>query len=111
MDLPDFLTRGPLDEIRFSGHRIDLYHFVYYYNEGYSAEMLLCQFPTLKLSLIHKVIAFYLDNRAEVDAYTAEVHAQIEEQRSAGQHVPSLAELRRRLEARQRAEHLRAGQV
>ena len=27
--------------------------------------MLLCQFPSLRLRLIHKVIAFYLDNRSE----------------------------------------------
>ena len=92
MDLPEYLTRGPLGEIRLTGHRIDLYHFVYYYNEGYSAEMLLCQFPTLRLALIHKVIAFYLDNRTEVDAYVAEVQAQIQEQRATGLHVPGLVE-------------------
>ena len=37
MDLPEFLLcADPQGEIRLSGHRIDLYHFVYYYNEGYS---------------------------------------------------------------------------
>jgi len=29
-----------------------------YYNEGYSAKMLVEQFPTLELAVIHKVIAF-----------------------------------------------------
>lgn len=111
MDLPEYLTRGPLGEIRLTGHRIDLYHFVYYYNEGYSAEMLLCQFPTLRLALIHKVIAFYLDNRTEVDAYVAEVQAQIQEQRATGLHVPGLVELRKRLGAREAAEHMPAKQV
>jgi hypothetical protein len=33
------------------------------------------QFPTLALPLIHDVIAFYLQNRAAVDAYFAEYNA------------------------------------
>ena len=103
-------VRSP-GEIRLTGHRIDLYHFVYYYNEGYSAEMLLCQFPTLRLALIHKVIAFYLDNRTEVDAYVAEVQAQIQEQRATGLHVPGLVELRKRLEGQGCTEHMPAKQV
>ena len=64
-DLPDFLTREATGEIRLSGHRIGLFHVVHYYNEGYSAEMLVCQFPTLPLALIHKVIGFYLENKAD----------------------------------------------
>ena len=34
--------------------------------------MLLCQFPTLQLVVIHKVIVFYLENQEAVDAYVAE---------------------------------------
>jgi uncharacterized protein (DUF433 family) len=100
MTLPEFLTRHEKGEIRLSGHRIDLFHLVFYYNEGYSAEMLLGQFPTLNLALIHKVIAFYLENQAEVDAYLARCEAEIERHRAATPLAPTLEELRARSQAR-----------
>jgi uncharacterized protein (DUF433 family) len=100
MTLPEFLTRHEKGEIRLAGHRIDLFHLVSYYNEGYSAEMLLGQFPTLNLALIHKVIAFYLENKTEVDAYVARCEAEIERSRAATPLAPTLEELRARLQAR-----------
>jgi hypothetical protein len=42
------------------------------YDEGYSAEMLAEEFPTLSLALIHKTIGFYLENRADIDTYIAQ---------------------------------------
>ena len=83
MNLPDFLTRGSKGEIRVTGHRIDVFHLVYFYNDGYSAEMLHGRFPTLKLALIHKVIVFYLENKEEVDAYVARCEAEIKRHRDA----------------------------
>ena len=103
MDLPDFLNDAD-GEIRLTGHRISLMHVVDRYNEGYSVEGIACEYPTLRLSHIHKVIAFYLENRAEVDSYVAGWHEEIERQRASSPHAPSLSELRRRLEARQQAE-------
>ena len=52
MNLPDFLTMDPDGFIRFVGHRIGLHQCLYYYNAGYSPEMLVCQYPTLPLALI-----------------------------------------------------------
>ena len=69
MDLPAFLTKADDGEIRLTGHRIGLYHVVKHYSEGESAEMLACRYPTLPLSLVHKVLAYYLENAQEVDAY------------------------------------------
>ncbi len=69
MQLSDFLTEAPDGEIRLTGHRIGLFHVVEHYNDGDSAEMLASRYPTLPLALVHKVIAFYLDNQEEVDAY------------------------------------------
>ena len=100
MNLPDFLYRDSRGSIRLTGHRIGLFHVVEYYCNGYSPEMVAEQFPTLPLSLIHKVIAFYLENQAEVDAYVAECRAEIEWQRASAPKGPSLAELRRPLEAK-----------
>ena len=83
MNLPDFLTRKASGEIRRSGHRIGLYHVVEYYNDGYSAKMLACQYPTLPLALVHKVIGFYLENKADVDVYIAACQESLRQQREA----------------------------
>jgi uncharacterized protein (DUF433 family) len=82
MVLPDFLTKSADGEIRLSGHRIGLYHLVERYNEGDSAEMIASRYPTLPLALVHRTIAFYLDNRTEVDAYVAACAAALGQQRS-----------------------------
>ena len=50
--LPPCLHWHPDGAIRLVGHRIGLYDVVYYYNQGYTAEMLRDQFPTLDLDLI-----------------------------------------------------------
>ena len=87
MNLPDFLNREATGEIRLTSHRIGLYHVVHYYNDGYSAEMLVGQFPDLSLALIHKVIAFYLENRVDVDAYVAACQDDMNRQRAASPRV------------------------
>jgi uncharacterized protein (DUF433 family) len=104
MNLPDFFTQDKYGYIHLAGHRIGLMHVVDLYKEGYSPEMLLDHFPTLSLALLHKVIAFYLENQAEVDAYIAQCRAEIDRQAAAPQPGPDLAELRQRMEARRRAE-------
>jgi uncharacterized protein (DUF433 family) len=104
MTLPDFLDQQSSGEIRLRGHRIGLYHVLTYYHDGYSAEMIACRFPTLPLALIHKVIAFCLDNQAEVDAYLSACSDQLIEQRAGNPRRLDLATLRQRLEEMQQAE-------
>ena len=101
MSLPDFLSRNHAGDIRLTGHRIGLFHLVHYYNEGYSPEMLVCQYPTLPLALIHKVIGFYLENRGEVDAYVAACDDELSRQRDIDHKTLDLATLRQRLESSQ----------
>jgi len=96
MDLPNFLTRYSDGEIRLTGHRIGLYHLVSYYHQGESAEMLACRFPTLSLPLVHKVLAFYLENREEIDLFVTEYAAELERERASATPVDWNA-LRRRL--------------
>ena len=50
----------------------------------------------LSLALIHKVIAFYLENQVEVDKYLVRCEVLTAEQRATGPPGPDLAELRRR---------------
>jgi uncharacterized protein (DUF433 family) len=101
MILPDFLVQDADGYIHLAGHRIGLQDVAYYYNEGCSAEELCEVFPTIPLSLVHKVIAFYLEHAAEVDSYVAACDTEMERQRAAALRGPDPAELRRRLAAKQ----------
>ncbi len=103
MTLPEFLTKRDDGEITLAGHRIGLYHVVHFYNEGYSPEMLAEQFPMLPLALIHKVIAFYLENKTEVDHYSASCQKELAEQRAQGRH-PDWQALRKRFETLKQAQ-------
>jgi uncharacterized protein (DUF433 family) len=103
MTLPEFLTQDADGPIHVTGHRIGLEDLVYYYNEGYTPEALWDAFPTLSLALIHKTIAFYLENQGLVDAYVATGEAEMERQRAAASRGPDKAELRRRMNAKQAA--------
>jgi uncharacterized protein (DUF433 family) len=103
MELPDFLTRNRYGEIRLTGHRIGLLHILDLYNGGASAEGILCQLPTLSLPLVHKIIAFYLENQPELDAYISNATADIDRLACTPATGPTMVELRKRLEAMQRA--------
>jgi uncharacterized protein (DUF433 family) len=96
MQLPEFLTQSPDGEIRIVGHRIGLFHLLQRYNEGESAEMLAARYPTLPLSLVHRVLAFYLDNQSDVDAYLVDCAAAMDEQQQSTQKL-DLNALRSRL--------------
>ena len=104
MTLPEFLTYASDGEIRLTGHRIGLLHVVHYYNEGHPPEMLTCQYPTLPLALVHKVIAFYLDNRGAVDQYIADSKELMEKQRGSNPRRLDVSTLRERLNTQRRAE-------
>jgi uncharacterized protein (DUF433 family) len=104
MQLPDFLTEHAYGAIRLTGHRIGLEHVMYYYHQGCSPEMLVEQYPTLSLELVQKVIAFYEQNREEVDAYVADCESKAEQLRATTPSVIDWAELRRRFEAMRRQE-------
>src|SRR5262245_8034633 len=97
MTLPDFLSQDPYGDIRLTGHRLGLYHVVERYQEGYSPEMLREEYPTLPLALIHKVLAFYLENQSEVDAYVVAYRAALERQEAAHIPNPALLRIRQRL--------------
>jgi uncharacterized protein (DUF433 family) len=96
MKLPEFLTTLTHGEITLTDHRIGLYHVVQHYNDGDSAEMLAARYPTLPLSLVHKVLAFYLENQSEVDAYVASCSSQMNERQQAAPPL-DLSALRSRL--------------
>jgi uncharacterized protein (DUF433 family) len=100
MTLPDFLTQDPDGEIHMTGHRIGLYTVVSCYREGYTAERIAEEFPTLPLDLVLDVLTFYQANQSEVDAYVDEYQAELNRLAAAPQKGPDLQELRRRWKAK-----------
>jgi uncharacterized protein (DUF433 family) len=109
MQLPEFLTQSPDGEIRVSGHRIGLYHLVERYNEGESAEMLACRYPSLPLALVHKVLAFYLENQPEIDAYVASCRSVMDGQQQEAHKVDWDVLRRLRTNQKSRTAESRAG--
>jgi uncharacterized protein (DUF433 family) len=103
MKLPSFLTKGKYGEIRLTGHRIGLLHVVDLFNEGNTAEEIVAEFDSIDLPLVRKVIKFYLDNKAEVDAYVADCHAEIDRQAAQPRKGPDVAELQRRMDLLRRS--------
>lgn len=95
-ELPPFLIRWPDGEVVLTGTRVTLYDFVFHYNQGESAEMLGLRYPHVSLATVHKVIAFYLENKVAVDAYSDEYAKELSALRTAGPTL-NLAELRERL--------------
>lgn len=73
MNLPDFLTRDDNGWIHVTDHRIGLEDIVFFFRRGDSPEMLHLRFPTVGVSTMYRVIAFYLDNEKEAGAYVDEI--------------------------------------
>jgi uncharacterized protein (DUF433 family) len=91
---------GP-DIIRVKGHRIGLEHIVERYQEGFSPEQIMLDFPGLELPQIYGILTYYLHNQDEVDAYMARINARAEAAYQAWAANPSPATLRvRELRAR-----------
>jgi uncharacterized protein (DUF433 family) len=96
-----YLERIGPDVIRVKGHRVGLEHIVERYREGYSPEQMALDFPGLDLAQIYGIIAYYLHNQPEVDAYVARVNARAETAYQMWAATPSPATLRvRELRAR-----------
>ena len=103
VDLPQFLTRRADGEVVVTGTRIALCHFVFYFNQGESPELLAVRYPHIRIALVYQLIGFYLDNAVAVDAYAAKYQAELDRLRASGPAL-NVVELRRRLAARQPAQ-------
>ena len=99
MNLPDFLTETSEGDIRIAGHRIRLIDVAACYNEGFSPEGILDCYPTLSLPLIHKSIAFCLENEQLVHRLLAENAEALERLNALPKSTPSVTELRKRMNA------------
>lgn len=67
--IPLPLTLGKDGVVRVSGTRVTLDTVVRAFSRGATAEEIAQQYPSLSLSDVYSTISYYLQNRAEVDAY------------------------------------------
>jgi uncharacterized protein (DUF433 family) len=95
--------------LRVGNTRVRLDTVVYAFNEGYTAEEIVAQYPTLDLTDVYAVIAYYLGNRAVVDEYVAERAEKAETLRREIEARPENQALRQKLLERRAA--LQTGQV
>jgi uncharacterized protein (DUF433 family) len=91
--------------IRIGNTRVTLDSIINFYLQGESPEDLHAGFPTVPLSDIYAVIAYYLSHRAEVDSYLKKRNDEAERirQEVEAKYPPKVtrAELQARLDARQ----------
>jgi uncharacterized protein (DUF433 family) len=63
------LTMNEAGVLRITGTRVSLDSVLYSFNEGSTPEEIVQQYTTLDLADVYAVIAYYLQNRAEIDDY------------------------------------------
>ena len=63
---------------RVGGSRVRLASIVFLHQQGATPEQIQESFPSVALSDVYAVIAYYLRHRAEVDAHLAELEAEAE---------------------------------
>jgi len=70
MKLDDlYLEMHSEDDVRVKGTRVGIEHLLSAYLAGGTPEEMAIEFPTLTLEQVHGVIAWYLRNREDADAY------------------------------------------
>jgi uncharacterized protein (DUF433 family) len=82
------------------GTRVPLDTVVGEYEDGASAEEIVRQYDTLRLSDVHAVISYYLENRTAVEEYLAERRRLAEEVRRENESRFPMTGVRERLLAR-----------
>ena len=99
IDLTDILVRTPQGSWRIAGTRISLDSVVYSFCEGATPEEICQDFPGLSLAQVYATVAYYLNNREEVDRYLQEAEQSAEELRQnlETRHHDFIRNLRQRL--------------
>lgn len=105
-ELMDFETRTvPLlrdsdGVVRVGGTRVRLDTIVYAFNEGYTAEEIVSQYPVLTLATVYSTLAYYLDHRHLVDDYLRQGEQEAARLKQEIVSRPGYKEFRERLLAR-----------
>jgi uncharacterized protein (DUF433 family) len=96
--IPVPLRADPDGTIRIGNTRVLLEIVIHAFQRGETIEGIVQSYPTLKLEDVYAVIAYYLQNQAEVDEYVRQAEAEGERiRREIEAQQPALAGLRERL--------------
>lgn len=87
--------------VRVARTRVTLDTVVAAFRDGLTAEEIAEQYPSLSLSQVYAVIAYYLDHQVEVDFYLAARERRAQEVRQANERLFRPVGIRARLLARQ----------
>jgi uncharacterized protein (DUF433 family) len=87
-------------QIRVGGTRVTLETVILAFQQGATPEEIIDQYPAIELLDAYSAIAYYLQHRAQVDAYLAEQHRLGEEVQAANEARFSPIGVRERLLAR-----------
>lgn len=77
--------------------RVRLDTVVFAFNEGCTAEEIISRYPSLKLVDVYAVIAYYLENKPDIDRYVKEREGEREKTRREIQSQPDYQAFRERL--------------
>lgn len=69
---PAPLTTDPRGVVKVGGTRVTLDTVVYAFQEGASAEEIVCRYPTLELADVYATITYYLRHQSAVETYLSE---------------------------------------
>jgi uncharacterized protein (DUF433 family) len=70
------LKADPDGVMRVGGTRVTLDTVVHTFEQGHTAEEIVSHYPALRLADVYAVIAYYLNNQAEVQAYLRQQKAE-----------------------------------
>lgn len=99
MELESYFDFLPDGVIRIKGHRINLEHVVYEYNQGMSMEELLERFPSLSKEKIQACLDYYLAHRQEVDDFIRRSNEEFEELMHKNERNPRHLALKKKIQA------------
>ena len=91
------LAKDSQGVIRIKGSRVTLDVIVREFKEGFSAEQILEDFPSLSLREIYGAVSYYLDNTESVEEYLRERKTQAARTREEVESRQDSSELRQRL--------------
>jgi uncharacterized protein (DUF433 family) len=99
MDVP--LWTDEHGKIRVRGTRVLLELVIHAYQQGETAEGILDSYSTIKLADLYAILAYYLNHRAEVDAYVRQADEAAEriQREVEASYTPDTLALRARLRA------------
>jgi uncharacterized protein (DUF433 family) len=69
VEIANLLVHTPQGSWRVAGTRVSLDSVVYSFRDGATPEEICQDFPALSLPLVYAAIAYYLNNREQVDRY------------------------------------------